>query len=164
MNPLRTAQAITAQTATILTNGDYITESEVNTKISNLGGNGLTVANGVIDIDDPFDPSGTYANLRAQATTATDVGLGNVTNESKTTMFDDPTFTGTVTVPDPVNSTDAANKRYVDELAEGLITAPAVHAATTGNLSGTYDNGTAGVGATFNLGVAETLTIDGESI
>ena len=28
--------------------------------------------------------------------TATDVGLGNVTNESKATMFTDPTFTGTV--------------------------------------------------------------------
>jgi hypothetical protein len=29
--------------------------------------------------------------------TATDVGLGNVTNESKSTMFTNPTFTGTVT-------------------------------------------------------------------
>jgi len=31
--------------------------------------------------------------------TASDVGLGNVTNESKTTMFTDPTFTGTLTMP-----------------------------------------------------------------
>jgi len=122
-------------------------------------------ANTVVDANyETFDSSATYANLRAQATTAEDVGLENVTNESKTTMFDDPTFTGIVTVPDPVNSTDAANKRYVDELAEGLITAPAVHAATTENLSATYDNGTAGVGATLNLGTAATLTIDGESI
>jgi hypothetical protein len=30
--------------------------------------------------------------------TATDVGLGNVTNESKATMFTDPTFTGTVSL------------------------------------------------------------------
>jgi hypothetical protein len=170
---------------------------------------GITVqgfnSNTVIDANyETFDPSGTYNNLRAQATTAEDVGLGNVTNESKSTMFTDPAFTGTVTgvtathvglgnvtneskatmftdptftgsvtitsvtsltgVPDPINTTDAANKRYVDELAEGLKTAPAVHAATTGNLSGTYDNGTAGVGATFNLGVAATLTIDGESV
>jgi len=31
--------------------------------------------------------------------TATDTGLGNVTNESKATMFTSPTFTGTVTLP-----------------------------------------------------------------
>lgn len=31
--------------------------------------------------------------------TATDVGLGNVTNESKAIMFASPTFTGTVTLP-----------------------------------------------------------------
>ena len=43
-----------------------------------------------------FHPDGTYPDLRAQSTTAEDVGLGNVTNESKTTMFTDPTFTGTV--------------------------------------------------------------------
>ena len=43
-----------------------------------------------------FSQSGTYASLRAQATTAGDVGLGNVTNESKATMFTTPTFTGTV--------------------------------------------------------------------
>ena len=40
--------------------------------------------------------NGTYSGLRAQATTAGDVGLGNVTNESKATMFSSPTFTGTV--------------------------------------------------------------------
>lgn len=31
--------------------------------------------------------------------TATDVGLGNVTNESKSTMFTNPTFTGVATLP-----------------------------------------------------------------
>src|SRR6056300_1180543 len=66
-------------------------------------------------------------------------------------------------VADPVNDTDAANKRYVDEVAQGLTTKPQVQAATTANLSGTYANGTAGVGATLNLGPSATLTIDGES-
>ena len=121
-------------------------------------------ANTVVDSNyETFDSSATYANLRAQATTAADVGLGNVTNESKVTMFTDPTFTGAVTVRDPLNATDAANKRYVDEVAEGLRSAPAVEVATTANLAGTYDNGTAGVGATLNLGVAATLTIDGDN-
>jgi hypothetical protein len=62
---------------------------------------GVTVqgfnANTVVDANyETFDSDGTFANLRAQATTKDDVGLGNVTNESKATMFTDPTFTGTV--------------------------------------------------------------------
>jgi hypothetical protein len=58
-------------------------------------GNGSTAWNDLAYTVD-FEPDGTYPDLRAQATTAEDVGLGNVTNESKTTMFTDPTFTGTV--------------------------------------------------------------------
>jgi hypothetical protein len=49
----------------------------------------------------------------------------------------------------PVNSTDAANKAYVDEVAEGLKAKPAVELATTANLDATYDNGTLGVGGTL---------------
>ena len=165
--------------ATILKSADIgVTVQGYDANTLKSGDIGVSVqgydANTVVDANyETFDSTASYANLRAQATTAEDVGLENVTNESKATMFADPTFTGTVTigsgasltgVPDPTNTTDAANKRYVDELVEGLKTAPAVHAATTGNLSGTYDNGTAGVGATLNLGVAATLTIDGESV
>lgn len=88
------------------------------------------------------------------------------------TIFASPTFTGTVTIgngstltgiPDPINNNDAVNKSYVDEVAEGLKSAPAVEVATTENLVGTYDNGTLGVGATLNLGPLATLTIDGDS-
>jgi hypothetical protein len=49
----------------------------------------------------------------------------------------------------PTNSTDATNKQYVDEVAAGLKAAPAVEAATTTNLTATYNNGTSGVGATL---------------
>jgi hypothetical protein len=52
-------------------------------------------------------------------------------------------------VASPVNSTDAANKAYVDEVAEGLKAKPAVELATTANLDATYNNGTLGVGATL---------------
>lgn len=155
--------------ATILKAGDIgVTVQAHDANTLKSGDIGVTVqgydANTVVDANyENFDSSTTYANLRAQATTAEDVGLGNVTNESKSTMFTDPTLTGTVTVPDPVASTDAANRRYVDEVAEGLRTAPAVEVATTENLSGTYNNGNAGVGSTYNLGMAATLTIDGDS-
>ena len=67
---------------------------------------------------------------------------------------------------EPVNATDAATKAYVDTVAEGLHVHEAAHVATTGTLatlSGgtvTYNNGTAGVGATLTLSVGLT-TLDG---
>lgn len=82
-----------------------------------------------------------------------------------------PNGTGTVEVngaritgvASPTQASDAANKEYVDAVAQGIIAKPAVHAATTTNLSGTYDNGTAGAGATLNLGPSATLSIDGHN-
>jgi hypothetical protein len=56
----------------------------------------LTITNTAPFTGDVFDEDGTYTSLRAQGTTKGDVGLGNVTNESKSTMFASPTFTGTV--------------------------------------------------------------------
>lgn len=52
-------------------------------------------------------------------------------------------------VNDPTDPKDAANKRYVDEVAQGLQAKPADDVATTANLAATYDNGTSGVGATL---------------
>lgn len=46
-----------------------------------------------------------------------------------------PTFTGNVTVPTPVNSTDASTKAYVDGVAEGLHIHASVSTATTSNIS-----------------------------
>jgi hypothetical protein len=54
-------------------------DSDVEAYLS--GGSGITYASGVISLTgDSFDSSGTYASLRAQATTKDDVGLGNVPN------------------------------------------------------------------------------------
>ena len=70
----------------------------------------------------------------------------------------------------PTASTDAATKQYVDDVAQGLaIQAPAV-AASTGTLatmSGgtvTYDNGTAGVGATLTISGSTLTAIDGVTL
>jgi hypothetical protein len=54
----------------------------------------LTAPDG-ITINGDLDVTGTVTGLTL---TATDVGLGNVTNESKATMFTSPTFTGTATL------------------------------------------------------------------
>lgn len=64
----------------------------------------------------------------------------------------------------PVSSTDAANKQYVDDVAQGLNIHAASYAATTANLNATYSNGTSGVGATLtNAGANAAFTTDGVS-
>ena len=76
----------------------------------------------------------------------------------------------TVTVTqDPTAALDLATKQYVDAVAEGLhVHAPSA-AATTGTLASitggtvTYNNGTAGVGATLTLSVALTV-LDGYTL
>ena len=79
----------------------------------------------------------------------------------------DPHGTGTVVVPSGYEDrsgfgdTSLANKAYVDQVAQGLDTKPSCKLATTGNLTATYSNGTAGVGATLtNSGTQATLTLD----
>ena len=52
-----------------------------------IDGNAGTVSNGVYT-------TGSYSDPTWLTISATKVGLGNVTNESKTTMFSNPTFTG----------------------------------------------------------------------
>lgn len=42
---------------------------------------------------------------------------------------------GTVTVADPINATDAANKQYVDSAVQGISAKDAVECATTGNIA-----------------------------
>lgn len=72
------------------------------------------------------------------------------------------TLTGKLTLDgDPTQALHAATKQYVDSAEAGLSTKPQVVAASTGNIAGTYDNGTDGVGATLNLGQLATLDIDG---
>lgn len=70
--------------------------------------------------------------------------------------------TGQTNVDDTHIWTVKAAKLYADSVAAGLIVKSAVDLATTGALpAGTYDNGTAGVGATFTVTATGTLTIDG---
>ena len=80
-----------------------------------------------------------------------------------------PHGTGTVTVPSGYEDrsgfgdTSLANKAYVDQVAQGLDAKPSARAATTANLSATYSNGSAGVGATLTASSNGAITMDGVS-
>ena len=77
------------------------------------------------------------------------------------------TFSGTVTLnADPASGLQAATKQYVDTIAAaGLHYHDPVRVEKEGNLVVTYDNGTAGVGATLtNADTQAALVIDGVTL
>lgn len=109
------------------------------------------------------------------------VGLGNVDNTADTakpvstaqqTALDGKlnlsggTLTGALTLSGaPAADLQAATKAYVDNLATGIKVKEPVVAATVGNLAGTYDNGTAGLGATLTKATNGAIgTIDGATV
>jgi hypothetical protein len=155
---------------TVTNNGniDLVAAGNSTAVISGTGANvvGTLNANGVATLG---------SVVTAQVTGA---GSGNLTLTAGSA--DDyveirPTGTGQVHVGGfkieslgtPTASTDAATKQYVDDLAQGLaIQAPAIVASTgtLATMSGgtvTYDNGTAGVGATLTISGSTLTAIDG---
>jgi hypothetical protein len=93
----------------------------------------------------------------------------NVTLAPTGTGVVDVNSTRIIDLASPVDATDAATKSYVDSVAEGLQVKEACAAATPDDLAAltsnivTYDNGTAGVGATLTLSTALT-TLDGVTL
>lgn len=135
-------------------------------------GTGLTggpiTSTGTISIANTGAVAGTYGNAARTVTQAVNA-QGQITS-----IFDQPIdgialTTGSISTA-PTTSNDLVNKSYVDGLvATGLTYHQPVQAATTGTLASitggtvTYNNGTAGVGATLTLSVALT-TLDGYTL
>lgn len=64
----------------------------------------------------------------------------------------------------PTQDLEAATKLYVDNLASGIIVLATSRLTSTTNLTATYNNGTAGVGATLTLTSTGVLVIDGVNV
>jgi hypothetical protein len=121
MNPKRTFEAIDEVLDGELTTGGLISEQDVDDKLSSLAGDGLTydTDNENLDVD-------------------------------TVTIFNNPTFTNTVTiagdtpkltgVPNPTDNNDAANKSYVDALAQGIKARTQALVYVDFDLDATYDN------------------------
>jgi hypothetical protein len=121
-------------------------------------------ANGDLLVSDKIIHDGdTNTAIRFPAADTVSVETGG------TERFKVENSTITTTVPivlpgDPTSALHAATKQYVDEVAEGLRAKPAAKAATTANLSATYNNGTSGVGATLTSTTNGAFpTLDGVS-
>ena len=124
---------------------------------SSTGGALVTFAAGIKDVFCTYpseksvylDAAGIVAQLSFGAITATSAAL----------------TTGTISTT-PASANDIVNKTYVDTLvASGIHFHEPVRVESPINLNATYNNGTAGVGATLtNAGTQAALVIDGVTV
>jgi hypothetical protein len=122
------------------------------------------------------DLAGTFPNPTVSVTHLTSAlpvaqgGTGSATQNfvdltNTQTVTGNKTFSGTLTVAAPVNSTDAATKAYADGISAGVSVKASVAAATTAALpTNTYANGSSGVGATLTANAVGVLVVDGYTV
>jgi hypothetical protein len=92
--------------------------------------------------------------------TATDVGLGNVTNESKATMFSSPTFTGTVA---GVTATHVGLGNVTNESKATMFTTPTFTGTKTAisSTTATSSSTTGALTVAGGVGIAGDLFVGG---
>ena len=155
VSPSFTTPSLGVATATSV-NGTTVPSSKTlvvtTDKLSALAATTSTELAGVIS-DETGSGSLVFANSPALVTPTgivkNDVGLGNVDNTSDANKpvssaqqtalnlkanLASPTFTGTVTVPTPVNATDAVTKSYADAIKQSLDIKDSVRVASTANI------------------------------
>ena len=114
--------------------------------------------------------SNTLTNIANSSLTNSSITLGTTNIALGATSLAPAGLTSVTVTQDPTSALQLATKQYVDNLAStGLYYHAPVQVATTQSLAAqtggtvTYNNGTAGVGATLTLSVALT-TLDGYSL
>jgi hypothetical protein len=151
-------------TATALTNANLsgsaaISNGNLANPTTTLGTSTLTLGAATTDI----------AGLTSLVVDSITINGATISTVSgNTDIVFSPHGTGTITVPSGYEdrarftTNSLANKAYVDQVAQGLDAKPSTRVATTANLSATYANGTAGVGATLtNSGSQAAFAVDG---
>ena len=143
-----------------------------NTVIISSGGIdtiGYVNANGNITSNTGFVSN----TVTAFANTTLTLNAGTAAGAANINVVLVPSGNGTVdvsskritSVATPTSDSDAANKAYVDSVAQGLNIKASVYAATYAVLPAyTYNNGTAGVGATITANAFGALVVDGQTI
>jgi hypothetical protein len=165
---LNILDGVTATAAELnILDGVTATAAEINTL------DGITSSVSELNILDGVTSSAAELNILDGATlTTTELNYVDGVTSAIQTQIDakaptaSPTFTGTVTLAaDPASALQAATKQYVDNVVSGVNFHASVVAATSGNLAGTYSNGTSGVGATLTKATNGAIgTIDGATV
>ena len=143
--------------------------TSVSSRITSLS---ATIATSIDNSNTNIAAVSALTSVNAAAITSVNSAIATVSSTLATSIGNHlplagGTMTGAITLPgNPSANLEAATKQYVDNL-----TAAAIHfhdpvrVEKEGNLNATYDNGTAGVGATLtNAGTQEALVIDGVTL
>lgn len=146
---------------TIAFNGRVSTDVLPNSASArSLGSTSLAWSNGYINSITATNGLGLNAGGTNQDITLTPSGTGVIVVGGTSKRI-----TGLANLTASSAGTDAANKNYVDAVAQGIHFHQAVRAATTANLTANYNNGTSGVGAFLEATVNGTLPlIDGVTL
>jgi hypothetical protein len=144
--------------------GDGLTYDSNTGEFAASLGDGLGIAYDSVDIEVVTGNGlkiGTGGDVQIDTSITVDVDSAQALSNKSLATDLDADDNKVINLDSPTEGHHAANKTYVDEVAQGLKVRGTVEAATTADLGGTYSNGTNGVDATITIPATATLTIDG---
>lgn len=106
--------------------------------------------------------SNTFTNIANSSLVNSSITIGTTVVALGGTTLTPAGLTSVTVTQDPTSSLQLATKQYVDNVAQGLDAKASVRNASTVAFTATYNNGTAGVGATLtNAGTLAAFAADG---